>query len=1191
MNFSVSNAERRPGYGVLLPYRLMREPLVRQIMRISVVFLVLLFSTLQLLMATPGHGQGVNDVRLTLELRGESLATALRKIEKATPFRFVYRNDEIKSVDNLQLERADRTLSETLSLLLADTRFTYREMKNNILIVRKSDPGNLGDYVPDAPDHTIRGKVVDDTGEPLAGVSILLKGTTTGTTTDADGNYSLTVPEGTGTLVFSFIGFSAQEVSIDNRNVIDVILVPDITALEEVVVTALGISRAERSLGYATQQVKGENLTFTKEQNVIGSLAGKIAGVQVTGSSGASMGGTQKIKIRGVNSITGGDQPLIVVDGTPISNANYAGSAGVDFGNLGQDVNPEDVATVNVLKGPAASALYGIRGQYGVIMITTKKGARQQPVSVELNSAFFVEKASNFMPYQNLYGGGSSQTWRTLPNGDRYVDFAVDESWGPRMDGTLVRHVFSFYPQDPEYGQLRPFVPYPDNIKDYFETGINVNNGISVSGGTANSRFRVSFNDTRIQGVEPNTWLKRNNLGISAGFNITDKLELSANVNYAANNAQRPSQGSEDGSRYLGQWFQRNVDMKRLKNYKYPDGTMLHWNLRRPSTTTGEVTNFAPLYWANPYFLAYENPTNDWRDRFFGDVGLSYNVSDELKVSGFIRGDMFTQNIESHQAFGGTGNPYYSMGKYQNNEMNYEFLAQYKKTWGDLSLDAIVGLNRYDRHYTYLSMSTVGGLAVPGWYNIDASIDRPAVTSYELNKIINSEYAMASFGYKDTYFLDASIRFDQSSALPVSNNSYSYPSVSTSVVFSELLNIPALSFGKVRLSYAQAGSDLSPYQTTSVFTPVAPYSGNGVSITPMAVPNDLNNPNIKPSFAHSYEAGLDLKFFEGRLGAAFTLYKQINHNQILELDVSGTSGSSSAVINAGQIENKGVELSLTGTPVKTGKFSWDLMFNVARNRNMLVELYPGVTSYQHGSTTYSSVTSYLISYEGKAFGSLVGQAYQRDEATGKVLLDNNNMPMYTDATHDFGTILPDFTGGLMTMFRYGQLELSAMIDYQIGGQFFSRSKMLAVRTGLDPITVETNDNGMNVRDDVAEGGGMKIEGISASTGEPVTAYVDPQTYWGVVGRRVYEEWLYDATYVKLREVRIGYTFLKANLEALPFQRVSVAFVARNPLMIHQKAPEGLDPSELSTGSQMMGWYESGQLNTVRSYGVNLNLTF
>src|SRR5690606_20945585 len=279
---------------------------------------------------------------------------------------------------------------------------------------------------------------------------------------------------------------------------------------------------------------------------------------------------------------------------------------------------------------------------------------------------------------------------------------------------------------------------------------------------------RVSFNDTRIQGVEPNTWLKRNNLGISAGFNITDKLELSANVNYAANNAQRPSQGSEDGSRYLGQWFQRNVDMKRLKNYKYPDGTMLHWNLRRPSTTTGEVTNFAPLYWANPYFLAYENPTNDWRDRFFGDVGLSYNVSDELKVSGFIRGDMFTQNIESHQAFGGTGNPYYSMGKYQNNEMNYEFLAQYKKTWGDLSLDAIVGLNRYDRHYTYLSMSTVGGLAVPGWYNIDASIDRPAVTSYELNKIINSEYAMASFGYKDTYFLDASIRFDQSSALPVS---------------------------------------------------------------------------------------------------------------------------------------------------------------------------------------------------------------------------------------------------------------------------------------------------------------------------------------------------------------------------------------------------------------------------------------
>src|SRR5690606_24964824 len=311
--------------------------------------------------------------------------------------------------------------------------------------------------------------------------------------------YTLTLPDGDGILQFSYIGFETRDIPVNNQSVIDIALNADITSLNVVVVTALGITREERSLGYATQQVDGESLTFTKEQNVLGSLAGKIAGVQVVGSSGASMGGTQKIKIRGVNSITGGDQPLIVVDGTPISNANYAGSAGVDFGNLGQDVNPEDVATVNVLKGPAASELYGISVWYGVIMITTKKGARQQPVSVELNSAFFVEKASNFMPYQNLYGGGSSQTWRTLPNGDRYVDFAVDESWGPRMDGTLVRHVFSFYPQDPEYGQLRPFVPYPDNIKDYFETGINVNNGISVSGGTANSRFRVSFNDTRIQ--------------------------------------------------------------------------------------------------------------------------------------------------------------------------------------------------------------------------------------------------------------------------------------------------------------------------------------------------------------------------------------------------------------------------------------------------------------------------------------------------------------------------------------------------------------------------------------------------------------------------------------------------------------------------------------------------------------------
>ncbi|MEJ8800836.1 SusC/RagA family TonB-linked outer membrane protein [Pontibacter sp. H249] len=1044
-----------------------------------------------------------------------------------------------------------------------------------------------------AQQRDVRGKVVGaEDGFAIPGASVVVKGTTTGVATNADGTYQIRVPDENAVLVFKFLGYLQQEVRVGNQSVIDVRLATDSKQLSEVVVTALGIERSERSLGYATQQVQGENLTLTKEQNVLGSLTGKVAGVQVTGASGASMGGTQKIKIRGVNSITGADQPLIVVDGTPISNANFSGSDKADYGNLAQDINPEDIESINVLKGPAASALYGIRGQYGVIMITTKKGSKgPKKVNVQLNSAFSIERAANFLPLQNIYGGGSSQTWRTLPNGDKYVDMSVDESWGPKMDGTPVRQVFSFYPQDPEYGQLTPFVPHPDNIEDYYETGYNLNNGVTVTGGNENSNFRLSFNDARIEGVEPNSWLKRNNLGVSAGLDITEKLNVSTNINYATNSAQRPAQGSEYGARYMVQWFQRNVDMERLKNYKYDDGTFLNWNLNRPNATTGEFTSFRPLYWNNPYFEAYENLNNDNRDRFFGDVGLTYQFTPDLKLSGFVRSDMYTQNIEERTAFGGRRVPAYTVGKYQNREMNYELLAQYNKTWGDFSLNTNLGANIWERNYTYVSQATVGGLSAPGFYNIDASIDRPTTNSYILEKQLRSGYGMVSLGYKDTYFIDASLRNDISSNLPTDNNSYWYPSVSGSFVFSELANWKPLSFGKLRVSYAQAGSDLDNFRTTFFYNAGTVYADETRTVNTMYVPDILNNPDIKPSFAHSYEAGVDLKFLDGRLGLDFTYYQQKNKNQILPLTVSGASGYSSTYINAGLIENKGLELALNGSIMRGNLFSWDATFNLARNRSKVIELAEGMEVYPHYSTTYSSVTSYLNSYVGMPFGSLIGTAYQRDEATGQILLDKNNLPLYTDATYNFGTVLPDYTGGFLNNFKIWKFDLSAMIDYQMGGQFFSRTKMLAMRTGMDAETAVLNDRGKNVRDPLSEGGGIKVTGISAESGQEVTAYVDARAYYNVVGRRIYEEWLYDASYIKLREVRLGYSFDKNALGKLPFERVSIALISRNPAMLWQKAPEGIDPSEISTGAQAISWYESGQANTVRSYGVNLNISF
>jgi hypothetical protein len=442
-------------------------------------------------------------------------------------------------------------------------------------------------------------------------------------------------------------------------------------------------------------------------------------------------------------------------------------------------------------------------------------------------------------------------------------------------------------------------------------------------------------------------------------------------------------------------------------------------------------------------------------------------------------------------------------------------------------------------------------------------------------------------GFRDTYFIDASIRNDVSSALPDKNNSYWYPSVSGAFVFSELINWGPLSLGKLRASYAQAGSDLDPYLISPSYEVDDSYGGT-VNLT---VPNTLVNPDIKPSFAHSYEAGIDLRFFNGRLGLDLTYYEQKNKDQIIPLTVSGTSGYNSVYINAGLIENKGIEITLSAVPLKTKDFSWNTSFNYNRNRNMVVELHPDLDVYPHYSNRYASVNAFLNSYEGKSFGSFVGTAYQRDEATGKILLGTNNLPLYTDATHDFGTVLPDFTGGFQNVFRYKNFNLSAMIDFQSGGQFFSRSKSLALRTGLDPATVAINDKGVQVREPVAEGGGIRVDGISQATGEEVTAYIAPATYYATVARRIYETNLFDASYIKLREVRLGYTFTKSTLGTLPFESISLAFILRNPAMLWQKAPEGLDPSELSSGSQAISWYETGQLNTVRSYGLNLNITF
>lgn len=1164
-------------------------------------FLTIFLTVNGMLIAGATEGQDLNKITVSVDLKNASLKTALRKIESLTKLPFTYRTSDVAGHHNINYQANGVSVARVLEAILSNTGLKYELVNTNIIIKK------VPNYTPVAPDHLlapvaipfdggIKGKITNPAGAPIPNASIVVMGANKGTAAGADGEFNISgLKAGSYRVQVSAIGFKTEEKLVavkDNEVVaIEFSMKEADASLSEVIVTAMGISRKQRSLGYATQEVKGENLTLSKEQNVLGSLSGKIAGVQVSGSSGASMGGTQKIQIRGVNSITGDGEPLVVIDNTPVSNTNYAGRNGRDYGNLAQDINPDDIESINVLKGPAASALYGLRGQFGVIMITTKKGSKnaRKPL-VNFSSAFSIEKAGNFMPLQNIYGAGSSLNFPTITiNGvsTKYVDGTWDESWGPKMDGTPVRHQYSFFPGDPEFGKETPFIPHPDNIKDYFETGHTWNNSISFAGGGQNTSFRLSFNNTTIKGIEPNTHLKRNNLSFNGSLNVTDNLVVSTNLNYANNDGLRPAQGYQSlGSRNMYQWFQRNLDMNRLKQYKYADGTFYQWNLNDPNSA-GIYEDMTPIDWNNPYFDAYENPSHDSRDRFFGNVGVTYTVIPGLQVSGFIRQDGFTQNLDGRNAAGGRGTPSFWIGKFESKEMNYELLAQYNKEFGDISVNANLGGNIMTQKYTYLREETKGGLVTPGFYNIANSLERPEVANSLRRKEVRSAFGSVSVGYKNTYYIDASLRRDITSTLPDGNNSYVYPSVSASVVFSELLKSDIVSFGKLRGSFAQAGSDIAPYLTNSAFSLGDPYG----TAFPMYIPDRLNNPDLKPSLGTALEVGLDMRFLRDRVGFSLTAYKQENENAVLVLDVPGPSGYLSNVINAGNVQNKGVELSITGTPVQTKNIRWTSTFNIGHNKSKIKELFPGNNTLVLDQNRYASVDMFLLSNVGDAFGSLVGNGYVRDPATGKLMLDAANMPMWS-TNHNFGSVLPDYTGGWQNSFTWKNFDLGAVIDFQKGGQFFSWTKMLAVKSGQAEETAAMNDKGKNIRDPLADGGGVKVTGISNATKQEVTAYVNARTYYrNTLGNKIYEEWMYDASYIRMREIRLGYTFTKVNFAKLPVKSVNVAFITRNPFTIWQKAPKGLNPGELATGASSLNWLETGQLATARSYGINLNVSF
>ena len=1034
---------------------------------------------------------------------------------------------------------------------------------------------------------SVTGTVTDkSSGEGMPGVAVVVDGKAQGVFTDLDGAFSIQADAAADQLVFSFIGYGTRRVAINGAASLNISLEGGVD-LDEVVITALGVSREKKALGYSVQELGNDAFTNARTENIVRSLSGKVAGVQVT--SGTSMGSSSKVLLRGASSIMGDNQPLFIVDGVPMDNSDYSGygqqrsTGAYDYGNAIQDLNPDDIESVSILKGPAAAALYGSRASNGAIVVTTKSGAGYKAagnrgIGISVNTGIAFNNVYVLPDYQNQYGGGAGTAWVDTIGGFPIPDYGYDGSWGPELDGTMVRHWDSWYDYegDEDFGQARPWSPTESDVDDYFQTGVTYTNNFAITGATDESSFRLSYTNMDQTGVYENSSLNRNTISFSGASDISETLSASTSVNYVQSVGQgRPMTGY--GSSVMSQftqWGQRQLDMDRLRNYTNADGSHRTWN--RNSAADGD-----PHYWDNPFWERYMNVQDDQRDRVFGNATLTYQINDNLSLMGRALTDFYTDRRQERIAVGGVNESKYSEYTRQYQETNLDGYLNFKKDISDdLNLTGFVGVNRRTRDYKRLGAYTLGGLNTPGLYTVLNGADGYQVSDYESTKVVNSILGSVSFGYQRTLFVDITGRNDFSSTLPDAENSYFYPSATASYIFSEVLDIEGLSFGKLRLGWAQVGNDTDPYETGLTYG-VNPNFGSNGSAT---VPNSQKNPNLRPEKTSSFEAGVELNFFMDRVRVDFTYYNSTTEDLIFDVPVSGASGYTSTVLNAGETNNKGIELAISASIVNTEDFGWDVSLNYAKNKNELISLAEGVESIRYASLFGTS----LEARPGQPLGTFYGYDFLYDDA-GNKLVNDGGVYLSTDEVVPLGSILPDFTGGVYNELRFKNFTFSALIDFQKGGSLHSYSNQWGKYSGTLAETVANN-----IRED-----GIVVDGMVAqqnedtgewvSTGTPNTTNIDAQSHFFYnQGYIIHAADQYDASFVKLREMRLDYDLPQSMLGDLPFYNVSLGVYGRNLAILHSNVPH-IDPEVATSASNIQG-FEGGQLPAERTIGINLKLT-
>lgn len=1036
---------------------------------------------------------------------------------------------------------------------------------------------------------TLNGRVVDKEGQAVAGATVTDLATRIKTQTNAEGRFTLSIKADKPAISISYIGYEEQTLSSFSlsENLL-ITLQPSPEQLNEVVVTALGISREKKALGYAVQEVKGVELQ-TRPTNAVSALSGKVAGLQVI-SSGGNMGGSSRVLLRGINSIAGNNQPLYVIDGTPIDNtdlnttATINGSAGKDVGNLIQDINPDDIQNITVLKGPSAAALYGARAANGAIIITTKKAAKDERVDISVNTGLDLEHVVRLPKRQKLYGQGYSTQFKTQEiNGKEYkiVDYASDESWGPRLDGQDVLQWYALDPED-EAAYLKPTPwSYPkDDVGYFFQTGLANTNNLAIAGTAGNTNYRLSYTNKNVRGTVPNAKLSRNNLNFSGGTQI-GKLRVTSNLNYVRNSSiGKPWSGASNRNIMLEafQWGAVQVDYKILEDYKRADGTPRAWNRTGwQNTAAGEATRFID----NPFWSAYESYMEEQRDRFYGNIGAQYEVNDWLNLNAKVHGDIYSFRSQDRIAVYSRSTSQYEEAANTLNEYNYEFLATANKNWDNWSLVANIGANLRDQQRKVDYAITQGGLVVPNYYNLK-NASAVKIDNRRYHKRISSLYGSVSLGYQDYLFLDATLRNDWSSTLPTNNNSFIYPSFTGSFVFSQLEGIKQLdwlSFAKLRLGWAQVGNDTDPYQLAKVYEVEQAFDGKPSN----SLPQTLNNSVLKPEITSSWETGLQLQFFRNRLGLDVTYYNNDSRNQILPVPVSSSFGYEAKVLNAGKINNKGIEVTLTGTPIRKTDFEWNTVLNWSRNKNRVIHIDDMVNTL-----TLSDGLVNLVAREGETYGQFLGYDFVYAE-DGRKVLDKDGVYMKTSQLVPLGSVLPKYIFGFQNQFRYKGFNLGFLIDGRVGGSFFSQTYKVGMYAGILDKTAANNIretgvvlDGVKADVDFNADGTYSVGNVRENDTKVTAQQWARNEYNGPTAFSIF-----DATFVKLREVTLGYNFKINNSKVI--KDVGVSLYGRNLWNIYTKS-KYIDPEFTSSGGNVQG-IEGGNIPTPLTYGFNVNVKF